>query len=279
MSRLISLVLLAAVAAGCGPAANVAQERETLMRLDREWSGTVKDTNTFLSYFAADATMYAPGMPAASGTAAIRTMFTQMMAMPGISLTWAATRAEVAASGDVGYTVGTYQTSVGGAKEKGKYVTVWAKQADGQWKVKEDIFNADANPVGPHVMMPPASIKWMDAPPSLPPGAKIAVISGDPSQPGPFVIRAQMPAGYKIAPHWHPGEENVTALIGTVAVGMGEKWDDAKLETLGPGGYASLPAESRHYFMTKTAATIQVHGMGPFAVNYVNPADDPSKKK
>jgi hypothetical protein len=218
-------------------------------------------------------------MPAASGAAAVRDMVTQMLSMPGVSLTWTATRAEVASSGDVGYTVGTYQSSFGGTKEKGKYITVWAKQADGQWKVKEDIFNADAAAVGPHVMMPPGNIKWVDAPPSLAPGAKLAVISGDPSQPGPFVIRAQMPAGYKIAPHWHPGEENVTALSGTVAIGMGEKWDEAKMETLGPGGYASLPAESRHYFMTKTAATIQVHGMGPFAVNYVNPADDPSKKK
>ena len=167
-----------------------------------------------------------------------------------------------------------------GATEKGKYVTIWKKQGDGSWKVKEDIFNADDSGVAPtsHVMMDAPAIKWGDAPPSLPPGAKLAVIAGDPSKPGPFVIRAQMPAGYKIAPHWHPGDENVTVLSGTVALGMGDSWDDAKMQSMGVGGYAALPAQMHHYFMSKTASTIQVHGSGPFAVNYVNPADDPSKK-
>ena len=121
-------------------------------------------------------------------------------------------------------------------------------------------------------------MKWGDGPPSLPPGGKIAVIAGDPSKPGPFVIRAQVPAGYKVAPHWHPGDENLTILSGAVALGMGETWDNSKMESVGTGGYAALPAEMRHYFLAKSASTFQVHGMGPFVVNYVNPADDPSKK-
>ncbi len=70
----------------------------------------------------------------------------------------------------------------------------------------------------------------------------------------------------------------MTVLAGTVAIGMGEKWDDAALKNLAVGGYASLPAEMRHFFTARSAATIQVHGDGPFAVNYVNPADDPQKK-
>ena len=144
----------------------------------------------------------------------------------------------------------------------------------------EDIFNADSGPApGSHVMVAPASITWGDVPPSLPSGAKLAVIAGDPSKPVPFVIRVQAPRGYRIAPHWHPTDENVTVLSGTVALGMGEAWDDAKLESLPSGGYVTLPAEMRHYFMARTASTIQIHGMGPFAVNYVNPADDPSQKK
>jgi quercetin dioxygenase-like cupin family protein len=167
-----------------------------------------------------------------------------------------------------------------GSTEKGKYVSIWKKQPDGQWKVAEDIFNPDK--IGPppttHVMTEATALSWMDAPPSLPRGAKVAVISGDPSKPGPFTVRLQTPAGYKIAPHWHPGDENVTVLSGSVALGMGETWDDSKLKQLGPGGYAGLPAEMRHYFLAKSASTVQVHGNGPFVVNYVNAADDPSKK-
>ena len=162
-----------------------------------------------------------------------------------------------------------------------EFQLVW-RTVDGAWKVTDDIFNSDAAPAsgsGPHVMLAPGELKWGDAPPSLPPGAKMAVVQGDPTQAQPFVVRAQVPAGYKVPPHWHPGDENITVLSGTVALGMGEQFDESKMTTVPVGGYASLPAEMRHYFMAKTATTFQVHGMGPFVVNYVNPADDPSTQK
>jgi ketosteroid isomerase-like protein len=279
------LVLGAALvmAAACSQSVNVEQERAALLQVDREWSQSVKDTDKFMTYFAADATAYPPGMPIATGTAKIREIITGMMSGPGFSLTWTPTKADVSASGDVGYTAGTYEMNMSAmpAPEKGKYVTIWKKQADGSWKAIEDIFNADTSgpPPPAHVTVAPASLKWGDAPPSLPPGGKIAVISGDPSKAEPFVIRAQVPAGYKVAPHWHPGDENLTILSGTVAIGMGDSWDDAKLENAGVGGYVGLPAQMRHFFLARSASTFQVHGMGPFVVNYVNPSDDPSKKK
>ena len=281
MRRCIWFLLMAGWSVACGSSANVAQERDTLLRLDREWSDSVKDLDKFLSYYAADASVYPPGMPVGTGSGAIRDTITKMVAAPGFSLQFGGTKADVSASGDVGYTTGTYQATMNGATEKGKYVTVWKKQSDGQWKVMEDIFNADAGaaPSSQHVMLAPGALTWGDPPPSLPPGAKLAVISGDPSKAVPFVIRAQMPAGYKIAPHWHPTDENVTVLSGTVALGMGEKFDEPAMKSLSTGGYVALPAAMRHSFMAKTAATIQVHAMGPFAVNYVNPADDPSQKK
>ena len=128
-----------------------------------------------------------------------------------------------------------------------------------------------------HTVLTSADVKWGAPPPVLSKGAMFAVISGDPSKAGPFVIRLKVPAGYKIAPHWHPTDEHVTVISGTFAVGMGEKFDSAALKALPAGGYALLPAEMRHFAMAKTAAIIQVHGMGPFVLNYVNPADDPSK--
>ena len=84
-----------------------------------------------------------------------------------------------------------------------------------------------------------------------------------------------MPAGYKIAPHWHPTDEQVTVLSGTVAFGMGDKAVVAEMKDVPAGGYALMPATMHHYFMSKTAAVIQVHGIGPFAITYINPADDP----
>ena len=279
MHRLACLVAVVTLA-GCARTANVAQEQDALMAKDREWSGVTKDADKFVSYFASDATIYGPGSPAITGSDNVRKAYAEMSAAPGFALSWTPTKAVVASGGDLGYTAGTYEMSTAGGSEKGKYVTTWKKE-NGEWKVVEDIFNADSAPAtaaGSHVMMPPADLKWGDPPPSLPAGARLAVVSGDPTQAQPFVIRAQMPAGYKIAPHWHPGTENVTVLSGTVALGMGEQFDESTMTQLAAGGYASLPAEMRHYFMTKTAATIQVHGMGPFVVNYVNPADDPSKQ-
>ena len=129
-----------------------------------------------------------------------------------------------------------------------------------------------------HVMFTPATAKWGDPPPVFEKGASFTVVSGNPGAPGTFVVRLKMPAGYKIAPHWHPTDEHVTVLSGTFSVGMGETFDKAAMKDLPAGGYVLLPAEMRHYASAKTATVVQVSGAGPFALTYVNPADDPSKR-
>lgn len=279
MHRWLRVVFLAGLAAGCQPAPSE-QDRAALMAVDREWSASIKDLDKFMSFYAPDASVYPPGMPLVTGTGPIREAMAKMTSAPGFALEFTPSKAEIAASGDVAYTTGSYQANFGGTAETGKYVTVWKKAADGQWKVSEDIFNTDTSGAPPvsHALVVPSSVKFGDAPPSLPPGGKMAVLSGDPTKPGPFVIRAQVPAGYKVPPHWHPTDENLTILSGTVAIGMGDTWDEAKMQTVPTGGLVVLPAEMRHSFLARSAATFQVHGNGPFAVNYVNPADDPSKK-
>jgi hypothetical protein len=129
-----------------------------------------------------------------------------------------------------------------------------------------------------HVIVAGPELKWGPAPPILEKGAELAVVAGDPSKAGPYVIRLKLPAGFKVAPHWHPTDENVTVVSGTFALGMGEKFDAAALKDLPAGGFGLMPAEMRHFAQAKTAAVVQVHGIGPFALNYVNPADDPSKR-
>ena len=130
----------------------------------------------------------------------------------------------------------------------------------------------------PHTLVTAAELKWGAPPPVFDKAALFTVVSGDPGKTGLFVVRLKLPAAYRIAPHWHPTDERVTVLSGTFALGMGDTFDKVGMKDLPAGGYAVLPADMRHYALARTAATIQVEGSGPFALTYVNPADDPSKR-
>jgi quercetin dioxygenase-like cupin family protein len=128
-----------------------------------------------------------------------------------------------------------------------------------------------------HVAVNPDQLKWGPAPPALPKGAQLAVLSGDPGKQGLYVIRLKVPAGYKVQPHVHPTDENVTVLSGTFHIGMGDKFDDKKGTALKAGGFGITPKGMQHYAWFNEESIIQIHGMGPFAITYVNPADDPRK--
>lgn len=131
-----------------------------------------------------------------------------------------------------------------------------------------------------HVMVAASDVKWGPGPPSLPPGAQMAVLDGDPAMAGkPFVIRAKLPDGYRVAPHWHPTDENVVVLSGSFSAGLGDTFNEGSMTALGPGGYTKMPKMTHHYAMAKGETIIQVHGTGPFAVTYVNAKDDPRTKK
>jgi quercetin dioxygenase-like cupin family protein len=130
-----------------------------------------------------------------------------------------------------------------------------------------------------HVMVTPDQIHWGPAPPSLPPGALVAVLTGDPRKDGPYTLRVKFPDGYKVPPHWHPTDENVTVLQGTFNMGRGETFDRDATRALPPGSYVRMPKTMRHFAWAKGETIVQVHGMGPFEINYVNAADDPRKKE
>jgi uncharacterized RmlC-like cupin family protein len=126
----------------------------------------------------------------------------------------------------------------------------------------------------------PDQVKYGPAPPFLNPGAQLAVLEGDPmAASGDFTVRVKMPNGYKIAPHTHPNRENVTVLSGTLKVGMGDQVDASKMMSFGAGSFAYLDPSMHHYAAASGETVIQIHGMSPFKVNYINPADDPSGKK
>ncbi len=142
-------------------------------------------------------------------------------------------------------------------------------------------FAVDQQPVAKpeHVMFSGSDLKWGDAPSSLPAGAKLAVLSGDPGKPGMFAIRLQMPAGYKIPAHTHPTDEVVTVISGTCSFGMGPKYDDAAAKEAPAGAFVVMPAGMQHFAGSKAGCVVQVQSTGPFQVTYVNPADDPRGAK
>jgi quercetin dioxygenase-like cupin family protein len=123
----------------------------------------------------------------------------------------------------------------------------------------------------------PKDIKWSDAPPSMPKGAKLAVLQGDPGKAGPFVVRLMVPPGYKVAPHWHSQDESLTVISGTLYFGTGDKVETAKAHMLSTGGFHFLSGKDHHYVFAKTRAVIQVNGSGPFDMTYVSAGDDPQK--
>ena len=127
-------------------------------------------------------------------------------------------------------------------------------------------------------LYPPAEIKWKDGPASLPKGAQIAVLEGDPAKEGPFVMRVKVPDGFHIPAHTHPKPERVTVIQGTFKLAMGENPKKENAKTLPAGTYGSWPPGMVHAVWIEGETIVQFHGMGPWVINYVNPADDPRKK-
>ena len=130
---------------------------------------------------------------------------------------------------------------------------------------------------GAHIMVTPNDLKWADVP-SLPPGAKIAVIEGPMSEAVPFTVRIKLPADYKVPAHWHPAVERVTVLSGTFNIGMGDKLDPQKTTALGPGSVIIMQPQTNHFAWTKEETVVQLSGTGPWGITYIDPADDPRKK-
>jgi hypothetical protein len=128
-------------------------------------------------------------------------------------------------------------------------------------------------------MLNASELKWGDAPPQLPKGAKLAVLYGDPGKEGPFTLRLKIPGGYKIAPHWHSNDENLTVISGAFYLGMGDKMEAKSAHMLKAGGYHYLPGKQHHFAFSKAPTIVQVSGSGPFDITYIDPADDPSKGK
>ena len=129
-----------------------------------------------------------------------------------------------------------------------------------------------------HVIQTPQEAQWGPAPPLVPPGAQIAVLSGDPTKAAPYTVRLKFPANYAIPAHSHPTDEHVVIVTGALTFGMGNKLAKGAPtnKTLNAGGFALMPANMNHFAYTAAQeTTIVLYGQGPVEFKYVNPADDP----
>ncbi len=132
---------------------------------------------------------------------------------------------------------------------------------------------------GTHGVFLADSVKWQPGPPSLDAGAKFAVLEGDPAKEGVFTMRLWLPDGFKIKPHWHPAVEHITVVSGTFNLGMGDTFDAAKAQALPAGAFAFMPPKMNHFASAKGDTVVQLHGVGPWQINYLQAADDPRKKQ
>lgn len=122
-----------------------------------------------------------------------------------------------------------------------------------------------------HSVLPVNDDAWHDGPQGMPAGARFATISGDPAQPGPFVLRAELPPGYSIAPYRRSADESIVVLAGSLKIGDGSSLDQSQMRNFGSGAFVRLRADAPHYATTDGGAVVQIIGTGPFTLEYVRP--------
>jgi quercetin dioxygenase-like cupin family protein len=121
----------------------------------------------------------------------------------------------------------------------------------------------------------PEDIDWEPFP-SFPPAARLAVVVGHPSEPGPYVVRVKVPSGVRLMPHQHKEDRVYTVMSGVFYIGRGDTFDEKKLEAYPPGAVVVLPGGTSHFHWAKSGEYVtQVTAIGPITLDYVDPADDP----
>lgn len=292
-TRITATLAVLAIAA-CAPAATVnGQTEEAAIRAaDAAFLAgvTARNVDQLVTWYAPDATLIVPNSPMATGTAAIRNNWSEFLKMPGLSFSFSPTRIDVI-NADAATEVGTYKLSFNGPQgqvnDAGTYSVTWRK-INGQWRIVTDaaVSSTPMPTMGGAPMpmaMPPMEVSDMEirsgagltwAPLSVPgfdPGARIAVLHGDPGSKGDYTLRLEFPDGYRFPVHWHPGGEHLTVLSGTFLLGTGSTANASALKTYKPGDFLFIPARHPHYGGATGRTVIQLHGIGPFAINLGTP--------
>ena len=234
-----------------------------------------RDVDRIMSFHTADAIVMPSNGPLVTTVADMRKGYGGMVGLPNLDLHWTPTKIEVVNPSraiEYGTWTDSYDGPNGKVNDAGNYLTVW-KKVKGQWKVAIDapVSSMPLPTVAadmPDVQMAAnTGVTWSDlSVPGFDPGAKIAVLHGNPGAKGDYTIRLQFPAGYRFPVHWHPGGEHLTVLSGTFLLAMGNAADWNVVKSYGPGDFMYLPARHAHFGGAQGVTVIQLHGEGPFEI-------------
>ncbi len=278
------MVALAVSLAACAPPSTVAYqqtEEEAIRAMNREWMAAIAahDIDKIEAIHTPDAVLMVSNMPTVAGAPAMRKMNHDLLSMPGIDLTWVPGRIDVTsptAASETGTYSMSFNSPTGRVTDNGNYITLWRK-IDGRWRVdQEAVVSTTPMPMPGPVVTDAATMElrhnsalaWSDlVVPGFAPGVKRAIVHGNPAGIGTdYVLRLQFPSGYQIPVHWHQTAEHVTVLSGNFNVAMGNTRDDRQLRSYTRGDFIYMPGRTSHYATTRGPTTVQLHGVGPFAI-------------
>jgi ketosteroid isomerase-like protein/quercetin dioxygenase-like cupin family protein len=272
-----------AIAAIAQTAASQTRDERAVRVAGDAWQRYIAQQNvdSIVALFTPDALVLFANAPIMKGSDAIRSGWSDLVKIPAYNVHWTPTRIDVASptlATEYGSYTESYDTPSGKTSDAGNYVAIWHK-VNGKWRVALDapvsttpvpVAAPAAPPMDPSTMElhTASSLTWGDlTAPGFAPGAKIAVLHGNPGGPGGFVLRLQFPDGYQIPVHWHPTGENVTIVSGSLSFAMGNTFDANALHTYGAGDFAYLPPGQPHYGQAHGATILQINGRGPFVIN------------
>jgi ketosteroid isomerase-like protein/quercetin dioxygenase-like cupin family protein len=272
-----------AIAAVAQTAASQTRDERAVRVAGDAWQRYIAQQNvdSIVALFTPDALVLFANAPVMKGSVAIRAGWSDIVKIPAYKVHWTPTRIDVASptvATEYGSYTESYDTPSGKTSDTGNYVAIWHK-VNGKWRVALDApvsttpvpaAGPAAPPMDPSTMELHAasSLTWGDlTAPGFAPGAKIAVLHGNPGGPGGFVLRLQFPDGYQIPVHWHPTGENVSIVSGSLSFAMGNTFDASALHTYGAGDFAYLPPGQPHYAQAHGTTILQINGRGPFVIN------------
>lgn len=284
-SRVVALAA-AAVLTACAPAmVGTPAEHEAAVRARTAAymaAAQARDLDRLQSFIAPGAVAAFPNAALVTGPAGFRQTWADVFSLPNMSISWAPTTVHVSATGDLATELGTFQMSFDGPRgritDQGSYTTVW-RNIGGEWMIAADQVTSSVPlpelpsfPVGASARMsihPSAGLQWNDlSVPGFAPGARIASVEGDPAVAGgAYVLRLRFPDGYEFPVHWHPNAENLTVLSGTFRLAMSDTMDRSALRDYRPGDFLYIPGRMAHWGGARGETVIQLHGIGPFAIN------------
>jgi ketosteroid isomerase-like protein/quercetin dioxygenase-like cupin family protein len=272
-------LMVGVLAIAANTASGQSRDERAIRAAGQAWQRWIKEqrSDSLATLFTPDAMVLLGNTAPVRGAAAVGPMWADYTKIPGLSVSWTPQKIDVTSptrATEVGTYAESYDTPNGKVSDAGTYVTLWNK-VNGKWRVALDapISSMPATPTAPpegtnFIAQSGSALTWNDFPsPGFPPGAKVSVLSGDPSKPGQFALRLSFPDGYMVPLHWHPTAEIVTVISGAGQFGMGNTVDMSAAHAFTAGDYVFIPARHAHFLQTRGATVLQVNGNGPFQIN------------